>query len=119
MQTNDQENPKKLKGFYGKVKVSVKALDTLIVIGVIALFAVLAFGLRHRGYTITFDSTGGTTIESQLKMYGELVDPVEDPTREGYTFDYWAQDVNGQYPWNIDVDEVSQSMTLYAIWNEQ
>lgn len=118
MQEKDQQNPKQLKGFYGKVKVSVKTLDLLIVIGVVALIGVLGFGLAHRGYTITFDCTGGTLIESQKKMYGEYVDPVEDPTREGYTFDYWSTDKNGMYEWEISKDTVSESMTLYANWQE-
>ncbi len=119
MQNNDQNNPKQLKGFYGKVKVSVKTLDILIGIGVVALILVLGFGLRHRGYTIEFDSTGGTPIESQLKMYGEYVDAPENPTREGYTFEYWSQDENGEYPWKMDENEVSESMKLYANWKQE
>ncbi|MDO4466774.1 MAG: InlB B-repeat-containing protein [Bacillota bacterium] len=118
MQEKDQQNPKQLKGFYGKVNVSVKTLDKLIVIGVVALIGVLCFGLNHRGYTITFDCTGGTPIESQKKMYNELVDPVKNPTREGYTFDYWSRDLDGLDEWVIQEDKVSESMTLYANWLE-
>lgn len=119
MQNNDQKNPKQLKGFYGKVKVSVRTLDILIGIGVVALVLVLSFGLRHRGYTITFDSTGGTPVESQLKMYGEYVDVPDTPTREGYTFTYWSQDEEGNYPWDMVENEVSESMTLYANWKQE
>lgn len=116
MQENDHQKPKQLKGFYGKAKISVNVLDKLIVVGVIALVAVLAFGMQHRGFTITFDSTGGTVVEPQTKMFGEYVDIPEDPTREGYTFEYWSLDRDGEAKWNMKEDKVSESMTLYANW---
>ena len=119
MQEKDQSNQKQLKGFYGKAKVSVKALDVLIAIGVVALFCVLTFAMQHRGYTITFDSTGGTIVESQTKMYGEYIDEPEIPVREGHTFEYWAEDANGEKPWDMAKDTVSNSMTLYAHWKQE
>ena len=119
MQENDHSNPKQLKGFYGKVKVSAKALDILIVIGTVALFGVLAFAMEHRGYTISFDSTGGTVVEEQKKMYGDHVDSPKDPTREGYTFECWSRDVGGTNPWDMENDTVTESMTLYAIWAQE
>lgn len=119
MEQNDQTKPKQLKGFYGKVKVSVRALDILIIIGVVALFGVLAFGLNHRGFTIDFDTNGGTHVESQKKMYGDHIDAPENPTREGYDFLYWSLDDYGRNPWDMEEDVVEEPMKLYAIWQEK
>lgn len=113
------EEPKQLRGFYGKIKVSVATLDKLIIIGIIAIVAVLAFGMQHRGYTIEFDSMGGTPVESQMHMYNELLDPVETPTREGYEFVGWYTEKSYNYMWVLDETRVSQSMTLYARWAQK
>ena len=40
-------------------------------------------------YTVTFDSAGGTPVESQLVKGGETVDYPISPTREGYIFAGW------------------------------
>ena len=111
--------PGELKGFYGKMKVSVRTLDIAIVVGIIAIVAVLAFAMQHRGYTVRFDSMGGTPVEAQTHMYGELVEEPEDPTREGYSFAGWYQDASYRYQWIMDESRVSESMTLYACWEEQ
>ncbi|MBQ0064823.1 MAG: InlB B-repeat-containing protein [Firmicutes bacterium] len=120
MESNNNHSEKKeLKGFYGKAKISVKILDIAIVIGIVALFAVLTFGMNHRGYTVTFDSNGGTMVEPQKKMYGDHLDPVEPPTREGYEFLYWANDIFGNNPWNIEKDVVTEPLKLYAFWQQK
>lgn len=90
------------------------------IIGGIALIVLLIlFGLRNPGYTITFDSTGGTPVESQRLMYGDYIAPPADPTREGFRFVGWYRDVNGNYPWDMELNQVSEAMTLYAVWEEK
>lgn len=115
-----QPNPEKprLKGFYGKASVPVKVLDGVIIAGIVAILLVLALGMQNRGYTVRFDSLGGTPVESQEHMYGETLDTVEPPTREGYTFAGWYRDQSCQYLWNVE-DPVQESMTLYAKWEEK
>lgn len=112
-----QPNPEKprLKGFYGKASVPVKVLDAVIVVGIVAIVLVLALGMQNRGYTVRFDSLGGTTVESQEHMYGEPLDAVEPPTREGYVFTGWYRDQACQYLWEAE-NPVQESMTLYAGW---
>lgn len=105
-----------LRGLYGKVKIPVKVLDTVIVVGFIALVLVLLLGMQNRGYTVSFDSLGGTPVESQRHMYGELVDAPEPPTREGFTFIGWYQDQDCTHAWDLSAAPVQQSMTLYAGW---
>ena len=89
-----------LRGLYGKVKIPVKVLDTVIIVGFVALALVL----------------GGTPVEAQKHMYAELVDPPEPPTREGFTFAGWYQDKDCIYEWDLAAAPVQQSMTLYAKW---
>lgn len=111
------ERPERqMRGLYDKVNISVEKLNIIIVVLAIALVASMAFGVANRGYDITFDTMGGTAVESQVRMYGELVEEVQPPTREGYVFDGWYRDQNTTYPWNIQEDTVVESMTLYAKW---
>lgn len=114
----DNKSPRQLRGLYDRVNVSVGTLNWVIVILVIALVACLAFGISHRGYQITFDSLGGTAVESQKQMYGELLKAPIPPSREGYTFDGWYRDRDLTVPWNQEEDLVTESMTLYAGWKE-
>jgi uncharacterized repeat protein (TIGR02543 family) len=60
-------------------------------------------------YTITFDTDGGTLVESIMQDYQTLVIPPEDPTRIGYTFGGWNEPIPEKMP--------SSNITIKAIWN--
>ena len=117
----DSQNPKdfpeerKLRGLYSHVKISVKTLDIIIVVGLAAIILCMVFGMTHSGYTVTFDSNGGTDVAAQELEYGDLVTEPESPTREGYTFDGWYSDENCSYLWDFETP-VNDSMELYAGW---
>lgn len=117
----DQESPRRepesnFRGLYRHVKISVKTLDKIIIGGIIALILLLAYGISHNGYTISFDSHGGTDVPSQPHMYGEYVEEPEPPTREGYTFGGWFKDANCTIPWIMQESIVCESLTLHALW---
>lgn len=114
----DQKAPPPMRGLYRNVKISVKTLDKIIIGGIIVLVVLILYGVANNGYTVTFDSRGGTDVPSQELMYGDLVEEPDPPTREGYTFAGWYSDENCRYQWDMDTNEVSQSMTLYADWEE-
>ena len=114
----DQKSPPPMRGLYRNVKISVKTLDKIIIGGIIILVVLILYGIANNGYTVTFDSRGGTDVPSQELMYGDLVEEPDPPTREGYTFAGWYSDENCRYQWDMDTNEVSQSMTLYADWEE-
>lgn len=116
MEESSKQPEKDFRGLYRYVKISVPTLNLVIIGGIAAIILVLVIGLQNPGFTISFDSTGGTPVESQRLMYGDLVTPPEPPTREGYHFVCWAQDVYGNYPWDLETRQVSEAMTLYAIW---
>ncbi len=73
-------------------------------------------------YIVTFDSKGGTTIPSQTVAYGELINPVDAPTKaatalETYTFAGWYIDAGFQTAFNPATDTISGTTTLYAKWD--
>ena len=114
----EQKSPPPMRGLYRNVKISVKTLDKIIIGGIIVLVVLILYGIANNGYTVTFDSRGGTDVPSQELMYGDLVEEPDPPTREGYTFAGWYSDENCRYQWDMDTNQVSQSMTLYAAWEE-
>ena len=78
-----EKKPRQLRGLYEHVHISVKALDTIIIVCILVIVVVFALDMRNPGFTITFDSKGGTDVASQNQMYGQLLEAPEPPTREG------------------------------------
>ena len=64
--------------------------------------------------TISFDSMGGSNVDSQSIYLGEYLDLVI-PIKDGYTFLGWFTENNEPIFGNTPVDE---SITLYAHWQE-
>jgi uncharacterized repeat protein (TIGR02543 family) len=120
---DEQNTPKefpeerKLRGLYRHVKISVKTLDRIILVGIAAIVLVLIFAVSHSGYTVTFDSKGGTDVAAQELRYGDVIQEPEAPTREGYTFDGWYADESLSSLWDFDT-AIDGSMTLYAGWTQ-
>ena len=119
----DQQDPRKqpessFRGLYKHVKISVKTLDKMIVGGILAIVLILGYGIANNGYTVTFDSKGGTDVIAQDKMYGDHVDLPEPPTREGYVFTGWYADENCVNVWDMENYIVNDDLTLYAGWEK-
>ena len=119
----DQQEPRKqpessFRGLYRHVKISVKTLDKMIIGGILAIVLILGYGIANNGYTVTFDSKGGTDVVAQDKMYGDHVDLPEPPTREGYVFTGWYADVNCVNVWDMENYIVNDDLTLYAGWEK-
>ena len=106
------------RGLYRHVKISVKALDCVIAVCVAVILLVVALEMRNPGFTITFDSKGGSDVPAQNQMYGELLEVPEDPAREGYTFTGWYTDSACYVLWNVEEQTVETDMTLYAGWEK-
>nr|WIF89110.1 InlB B-repeat-containing protein [Acholeplasma laidlawii] len=67
-------------------------------------------------YTITFDSNGGSLVESLTQDYATTVIQPNDPTRQGYTFGGWYGDSSLTTAY-IFTTMPAQNITLYAKWN--
>ena len=106
------------RGLYRHVKISVKTLDKIIIGGIAAIIILVLYGVANNGYVVTFDSKGGTDVPSQEAMYADYVAEPEAPTREGYRFTGWYTDENCNYLWDMENNQISQSITLYAGWEK-
>ena len=114
--TPEEENLPKFRGLYRYVKIPVRALDITIAVCIAVILIVVAIEMRNPGFTITFDSKGGTDVPSQNQMYGELLKEPEPPTREGYVFTGWYTDYGCTILWNLEERTIESDMTLYAGW---
>lgn len=110
---------RQLRGLYSKVNISVRSLNIIIVVLAAALVVCMAAGVSNAGFSVQFDTVGGTTVESQKRMYGEQIEAPDPPAREGYVFDGWYLDQNATRPWDLEKDVVTESVTLYAGWRAQ
>lgn len=63
-------------------------------------------------FLVTFDSNGGTAVDSQTVASGSTLMQPSNPVRAGYTFIAWQ--LNGV---NFDFNQtVTANITLYALW---
>ena len=116
---NERNQPRELKGLYKGVKVSVKTLDIVIVVCVLAIVLFVAVDLQSPGFTVSFDSKGGSDVPARTQMYGEALALPEEPTREGYSFTGWYKDTACYEPWDMEEDTIQSGITLYAGWEKQ
>jgi uncharacterized repeat protein (TIGR02543 family) len=107
----------KFDGWYGKSDFDggkVSAIPTGST-GDTTLYAKWTIG----SYTITFNTNGGSTVAQQTANYGDKVVKPNDPIRAGYTLAGWYKDAKFDNEWSFDVDEVKESITLYAKWGTE
>ena len=106
-------------GLYAGVKMSVKTANILVAVLIVALISVTAFVVTHNGFTIKFDTDGGSQIESVKAMYSDVLTVSEEPVKEGYVFTGWYTDRDCTQRWDMEKDTVTGSMTLYAGWEKK
>lgn len=120
-QTKDGSNDsslRSLRGLYGKAKISVKTLNIVITVGIIAIVVLVIFGVSTNGYNVEFNTMGGTYIEPRKMYYNDQIE-VDNPTREGFEFDHWALDEACGITANLDTLRVDSNVTLYACWKDK
>ena len=66
-------------------------------------------------YTVTFDSQGGSKVDSQTVSHGGTVTEPTAPTYEGYTFGGWYTEAGCTTEYDFTT-AVTESLTLYAKW---
>ncbi len=69
--------------------------------------------LRTVCYTVSFNSDGGSEVESQIINVGEKAVKPQNPTRPGYIFLGWY--IRGE-AWNFTGSVVTEDVTLIAGW---
>ena len=68
-------------------------------------------------YTVTFDSQGGSKVDSQTVSHGGTVTEPTAPTYEGYTFGSWYTEAGCTTEYDFTT-AVTESLTLYAKWKD-
>ncbi len=105
-------------GLYKNVTMSVRTASIIVLVGIAVFIAVLTFAINNNGFTVEFDTNGGTEVESIKAMHGDLLVVTETPKKEGYTFVGWYRDKGCTVKWDRTTDTVTGSMTLYAGWEK-
>ncbi|WP_343006343.1 DUF4430 domain-containing protein [Collinsella aerofaciens] len=70
------------------------------------------------GYTVAFDTRGGSTVPSAMTAQNKTMVAPANPERSGYTFAGWYKDVDCTQAWDFSEDVVTADMTLYAKWTK-
>jgi uncharacterized repeat protein (TIGR02543 family) len=96
----DTYEPTKLAGYYTYANSS-NLLNYVLVKGI---------------YQVTFDTQGGSTIESVTTGYNTEITSPTEPTRTGYTFGGWYKEAACTNAWNFATDKVTTATTLFAKW---
>ena len=74
----------------------------------------------NKEFTVTFESNGGSKVDSQKVKDGSVATEPEAPTREGYTFGGWYTDkkcTDGN-EFDFAKTKIEADTTLYAKWTE-
>lgn len=70
-----------------------------------------------RTYSVTFDADGGIPVpDSQIVEYDNCPSKPADPTKEGYTFEYWMSSNGTEI--NFDTCQISDNVTVKAKWKK-
>ena len=92
-----------------KRSITIKVVLLLAVVCLAGFFTACA-----KKRTVVFDSCGGTAVETvTVKNKGTVQKPA-DPTREGYTFEYWTLD-GEKFDFST---KITKDITLVAVWKE-
>ena len=69
-------------------------------------------------YTVTFDSNGGSPVDSQSVASGDTAFRPSTPVKTGYGFVNWyaSENLSGD-PYDFD-EPVTGDLTLYALWSQ-
>lgn len=68
-------------------------------------------------WLVSFNSMGGSVVQSQSVVDGELATEPAAPTKTGFTFGGWYSDLDLTVAWDFSSDTVDSDMMLYAKWS--
>ena len=68
-------------------------------------------------HTVTFETNGGTTIDSREVTNGRSFSAPTTPTKSGYVFDGWYSDANLEHEYDFN-SAITGDLTLYAKWHQ-
>ena len=92
-----------------------KALTVLTAV-LMAAMLIVSCDNKPKGYTVTFDSTGGSEVSSQLVEIGGKATVPENPTHTGWGLLRWSTTKDGTEAFDFEKTEITGDITLYAVW---
>lgn len=69
-------------------------------------------------YTVSFDSDGGTKVNSISTRKNTTINKPENPIKDGYVFEGWYKDKECTSAFDFST-QITKSITLYAKWTEK
>lgn len=105
-------------GLYARVKMSMRTANIIVASLITVLVLASAFLISHNGFTVSFDTDGGSHVDSVRVMHSDVLSLDCDPVKEGFTFTGWYTDRDCTNEWDMSTDAVTGSMTLYAGWSK-
>lgn len=101
-----------------KRKLRLSMLILLVVCTVVcALSACKSDNVSKSSYIISFNSKGGTSVDTIYLKEGESIAlPSENPTRPGYVFTGWYLDNECSEPLNGATFKAKRNLTIFAGW---
>ena len=91
-----------------------KILSCLVT--VFLFVALVGCSIALKNFTVSFDTDGGTEIESIIVASGKKIELPEDPVKEGFTFGGWYADIDLVELFDTETLMPKQNITLYAKW---
>lgn len=88
-------------------------LIILLIVVIIILILIYFLFLKVKSFTVTFDTDGGSIINSESIKEGQELDISNKPTKEGYTFIGWMNSENKLITKNTIL---TKDTTLKAAW---
>ena len=116
MEKKTEKTPK-TGGLYSKINMSVKSANVMVASLLALLVIALIFVVKHNGFTVKFETDGGSYIAPVRAEYSDKLSP-EVPTKGGGSFTGWYTDRDCTESWDSESDTVQGSMTLYAGWDK-
>ena len=104
------------RGIYDKPDTPIRLLDGFIAGIIIIIVIMVAVFAIFGGFTVSFNTSGGTEIASQKLRYGNYVKEPEEPVRQGYTFAGWYYEGHENETWDFSVGTVGGDLELIARW---
>ena len=80
--------------------------------------ALTLYAVWAKTYTVTFNTNGGGSIDSQTIESGNTASAPNEPTKSGYDFGGWFTDEDCTNAFSFST-AITQDYTLYAKWTEE
>ena len=90
----------------------------IALVSILALVLLMSCLVACTSQTVTFETNGGTEIQSVKVDKGNCIDEPTQPTREGYTFDGWYIDSDFEEEFDFTTP-IDKNVTLYAKWTSE